>query len=460
MKQSLQLNLTQQLTLTPKLQQAIRLLQLSTIDLQQEIQQQLESNPMLETIAGEGEEETLKDDTIEFEDEFQWATLYKPSSPENQYNENAYIFNTLHCTSTSLQDYLRWQLELTSMSNIDKVIATAVIDAINPEGLLTVSRQELHQDLTSKSYPLDEKEIDAVIHRIQRFEPVGCGASTLKETLLIQLEQLPDSPHKTIAQTIIRDDLQLLARQDSQALMNKYSVSNVAFNEIVNLIQQLHPKPGMLISPEQPEYIIPDLSVSKVGNEWVVRLNQTMLPNLSINSYYASLIKRANNSKDNQFLKSNLQEAKWFLKSIQSRQDTLVRIARFIVHHQQDFLEHGHEAMKPLILSQVADALELHESTVSRATTQKFILTPHGVFELKYFFSSHLTTNNGQEYSSTAIRALIKRLISEENPKKPLSDSSLQLLIKKEGVPIARRTVAKYREEMGIVSSMQRKFMH
>lgn len=458
MKPSLQMKITQQLTLTPKLQQAIRLLQLSTLDLQQEIQQQLESNPMLEVSPSEEFEDSFPDVATETEDEFQWSTLYSGPKKENLYNENAYIFDTLYCTSTTLQDHLRWQLELTPITDIDKVIATAVIDAINPDGFLTLSLKDLHASLSSSSHPLLEKEIEAVIHRIQRFDPVGCAAANLQETLLIQLEQLRASrQQKELAAKMIRKDLSLLARKDYASLMKQYNISEPQLKQVLRLIHTLNPKPGSAINTEKPEYVIPDLTVRKNGDQWSVSLNQSILPQLSINSYYASLIKRANSSSENQFLKSSLQEARWFLKSIHSRQETLLKVAQYIVNYQKDFLNQGEKAMKPLILSQVAHALNMHESTISKVTTQKFILTPRGLFELKYFFSSHISAKMGQEYSSTAIRAFIKKLISEENPQKPLSDASIARIMEKQGIHVARRTIAKYREEMGIAPSKDRK---
>jgi RNA polymerase sigma-54 factor len=239
--------------------------------------------------------------------------------------------------------------------------------------------------------------------------------------------------------------------------MKNHQISEKTVDEILRIIQGLNPKPGNLIHQDITEYIIPDLTIKKVNTEWKVFLNQSVLPHLSINNQYASLIQRADNSADNQFLKNNLQEARWFLKSIQSRQETLLKVAMCIMEYQQGFLEFGDEAMKPLILNDIASALDLHESTISRVTTQKFIHTPRGVFELKYFFSSHVNTNAGAECSSTAIRAVIKKLIAAENRQKPLSDSKITLILEEQGIQVARRTVAKYREGMGIAPSNERK---
>lgn len=462
MKQSLQLSIGQHLTLTPQLQQAIKLLQLSTIDLQQEIQLIVESNPMLEaTPHDEPEEPSNTPYQDEFTD-FQWSQLYNSSSKRtSSFEDNDYNFDNLHCTTTNLQDHLHWQLGLSPMSDIDRVIATAIIDAINDDGFLTVSLGELHASLTSDEMPIDFDEIIAVQHRLQLFDPIGCASSNLAESLLVQLEQLPlENEHQTIAKKILLEDLELLGQHNYKQIIKNHQINEQIIKDILQIIQSLNPKPGNLIHQHITEYIIPDLTVKKINNQWVVLLNQNALPQLSINNQYASLIQRADNSADNQFLKNNLQEARWFLKSIQSRQETLLKVATCIVEYQQGFLELGDEAMKPLILNDVASALDLHESTVSRVTTQKFMHTPRGVFELKYFFSSHVNTDAGGECSSTAIRAVIKKLISSENRKKPLSDSKIAQLIGEQGIQVARRTVAKYREAMGIAPSNERKVIH
>ncbi|MCC5013739.1 MULTISPECIES: RNA polymerase factor sigma-54 [unclassified Legionella] len=461
MKPSLQLNISQQLTLTPQLQQAIRLLQLSTLDLQQEIQQIVESNPMLEATPNEEKEESHlgneKQSQEEFSD-FQWSQLYTSQNKRTTFDDLDFNYENLYCTTTNLQDHLRWQLDLTPMSDIDRVIATAIIDAIDDDGFLTQTMLELHASLDSEAHPLDIEEIEVVRHRVQHFDPVGCASNNLAEALLVQLEQLPDpNGDLDLAKRIVRDDIELLGHHNYRQLMKNYQVNEANLDKVLQIIQRLNPKPGSLIHQGATEYIIPDIIVKKINGEWQVSLNQNTLPRLSINNHYASLIQRADNSADNQFLKNNLQEARWFLKSIQSRQETLLKVAQCIVEYQQEFLEHGDEAMKPLILNDVALALDMHESTISRVTTQKFMHTPRGVFELKYFFSSHVTTSSGGECSSTAIRAVIKKLIAAENRKKPLSDSKIAQLIGEQGIQVARRTVAKYREAMGIAPSNERK---
>lgn len=460
MKPSLQLSIGQHLTLTPQLQQAIRLLQLSTIDLQQEIQLLVESNPMLEATPNEDKEDQRNDDRQQMDEfaDFQWSQLYNNLSKRNNFEDNDYNFDNLHCTTTNLHDHLHWQLDLSPMSDIDRVIATTIIDAISNDGFLTIPITELYASLNSEDFPLDIEEIEAVRHRVQLFDPVGCASANLAETLLIQLEQLPlETDHLAIAKKIVLEDIDLLGQHNYRQLMKNHHISEKSVDEILQIIQGLNPKPGNLIHQDITEYIIPDITVKKIDNQWRVHLNQNVLPHLSINNQYAALIQRADNSVDNQFLKNNLQEARWFLKSIQSRQETLLKVATCIVEYQQGFLEFGEEAMKPLILNDVASALDMHESTISRVTTQKFMHTPRGVFELKYFFSSHVNTDTGGECSSTAIRAVIKKLILTENRKKPLSDSKIAELIAEQGIQVARRTVAKYREALGISPSNERK---
>lgn len=462
MKLSLQLNIGQHLTLTPQLQQAIRLLQLSTIDLQQEIQQIVESNPMLEaTPLEEKEEHVISSSEHSEESDFQWSELYQLSNKSYSTEDKDYNFEHLHCTTTNLQDHLKWQLDLSSMTDIERAIATAIIDAIANDGFLSISIAELHASLQSEEHPLDIETIEKVRHRIQLFDPTGCAAASLAECLLIQLEQLPlHTAHLELAKKIIHERIDLLGQHNYKQLMKQYQINESTIHEILRIIQRLNPKPGHLIHEDITEYITPDLMVKKINQQWTVLLNQHVLPQLKINKKYASLIKRANNSSENQFLKHNLQEARWFLKSIQSRQDTLLKVAAYIMDYQNNFLEYGDEAMKPLVLHEVASALDMHESTISRVTTQKFIHTPRGVFELKYFFSSHINTQTGQECSSTAIRAFIKKLIAGEDRKKPLSDSKITLMLVEQGIQVARRTVAKYREALGIAPSNERKSIY
>lgn len=457
---SLQLGINQQLTLTPQLQQAIRLLQLSTLDLQREIEEVIQSNPMLEASSIEEKSDTSLENSKQTHDEssdFQWSQLCFNQGKRSRFDDPDFNYESLYCTTTNLQDHLRWQLDLTPMSEIDRMIAVSLIDAVDDDGFLTLSLDELYSSLNSETHPLDFDEIEAVRHRLQQFDPVSCVSVNLAEVLFVQLSQLPLSDDVALAKRIIRNDIELLGQHNYQQLMKNYRVNEVHLNCALQIIQRLNPKPGGLIYKNTTQYIIPDVLVKKIAGVWHVSLNNNTLPRLSINNQYASLIQRADNSADNQFLKNNLQEARWFLKSIESRQETLLKVAQCIVEYQLGFLEHGDESMRPLILNDVASVLNMHESTISRVTTQKFMHTPRGVFELKYFFSSHVTTLSGGECSSTAIRAVIKKLIAAENRKKPLSDSIIAQLLCDRGIQVARRTVAKYRESIGILPSNERK---
>lgn len=463
MKTSLQLNISQQLTLTPQLQQAIRLLQLSTLDLNQEIQQALESNPMLE-INGQEHNITVKkksdisrDDYKDVRIDTSETTHYSSTPSKGRSSKDNFNFEHFYGTSISLQDHLNWQLNLSPLSEIDKAIAMTLIEAINYDGMLSVALEELHLNLM-KELDVSREEIESVRQLLMRFEPTGCCAKDLGECLLVQLSQLDKNcPITKLAAKIIKNDLPLLAKKNYRVLMKSYNLDEKSLSDAISLIQTLNPKPGLLIESEKPEYITPDVIVKKVNNEWVVQLNNDSLPKLTINNSYASLIKRSDSSNDNQYLKNNLQEAKWLLKSIESRQDTLLKVACSIVKHQSTFLEEGDEAMRPLILNDVAELLGMHESTISRVTTQKYMLTPKGIYELKFFFSSHVSTSAGGECSSTAIRAIIKKLVAEEDRRKPLSDNKIAALLNEQGISVARRTIAKYRESLGIAASNERK---
>jgi RNA polymerase sigma-54 factor len=502
MKQTLSLKLGQQLTMTPQLQQAIRLLQLSSLDLQLEIQQVLESNPMLEL----EEEEGLPDGNADYEpgvketvpgnesaedyakseelpgvdDELaipedlpvdtSWDDVYENTGPaassssgEGSSGEGGDSdWNSVErgSTSESLQDHLLWQLNLTPMSDVDRLIATTIIDAIDTDGMLTIGVEDVLESLNPASDPegIDAAEVEAVLKRIQQFDPPGIAARNLPECLALQLRHLPaDVPWRADALTLVTTHLDLLAARDFTTLKRKMKLAEDALAEIIALIQSLNPRPGASIAAADPEYVIPDVVVRKHNDRWLVELNGEATPRIRINDTYASLIKRADNSADNTFLRNNLQEARWFMKSLQSRHETLLKVATKIVEHQRGFLEYGEEAMKPLVLHDIAEAVEMHESTISRVTSHKYMHTPRGIFELKYFFSSHVSTPTGGEVSSTAIRALIKNITAEENPKKPLSDNKIAAILAKQNIQVARRTVAKYRESMAIPPSNERK---
>ncbi|EOT8211697.1 RNA polymerase factor sigma-54 [Escherichia albertii] len=474
MKQGLQLRLSQQLAMTPQLQQAIRLLQLSTLELQQELQQVLESNPLLEQIDTHEEIDTCEtqdSETLDAADALEqkempeelpldasWDTIYTAGTPSGTSGD--YIDDELPIyqgeTTQTLQDYLMWQVELTPFSDTDRAIATSIVDAVDETGYLTVPLEDILESMGDDEIDIDE--IEAVLKRIQRFDPVGVAAKDLRDCLLIQLSQFDKTtPWLEEARLIISDHLDLLANHDFRTLMRVTRLKEDVLKEAVNLIQSLDPRPGQSIQTGEPEYVIPDVLVRKHNGRWTVELNSDSIPRLQINQHYASMCNSARNDGDSQFIRSNLQDAKWLIKSLESRNDTLLRVSRCIVEQQQAFFEQGEEYMKPMVLADIAQAVEMHESTISRVTTQKYLHSPRGIFELKYFFSSHVNTEGGGEASSTAIRALVKKLIAAENPAKPLSDSKLTSLLSEQGIMVARRTVAKYRESLSIPPSNQRK---
>ncbi|WP_439214457.1 RNA polymerase factor sigma-54 [Duffyella gerundensis] len=474
MKQGLQLRLSQQLAMTPQLQQAIRLLQLSTLELQQELQMALESNPLLEQadiheeIDSRETQETEALDTreaLEQKDmpeelplDATWDEIYTagtPSGTGTDYHDDELPVYQGETTQT-LQDYLMWQVELTPFTDTDRAIATSIVDAIDDTGYLTVTLEEIRDGVGSDDLALDE--VEAVLKRIQRFDPVGVGARDLRDCLLVQLSQYDaDTPSLKEARQIVSDHLDLLANHDFRSLMRVTRLKEETLKCAMQLIQSLDPRPGQSINTSEPEYVIPDVLVRKIGNRWQVDLNADSLPRLRVNQHYAALGGSSRNDSDNQFIRSNLQEAKWLIKSLESRNDTLLKVTRCIVEQQQAFFEQGEEHMRPMVLADIAQAVEMHESTISRVTTQKYLHSPRGIFELKYFFSSHVNTEGGGEASSTAIRALVRKLISAENPAKPLSDSKLTSLLSDQGIMVARRTVAKYRESLSIPPSNQRK---
>jgi len=464
--------------MTPQLQQAIKLLQMSTLDLQQEIQQVLDSNIMLELNDDEGvPRDTLGPTDINIEhsesytsegsqtnipDELpidsSWEDTYEPLQTTGISNQETLEFESQRCNEVTLLDHLLWQLELTIFSERDHAIAIAIIDSINQEGYLGNTPEDIYQGLQSQFEDLDLDEIIAVLHRIQQFDPPGIAAIDLSDCLKIQLLQLPEStPFREQALLVVTSYLNLLATHEQAKLLRKLVVSEQQLASIVSLVRTLDPKPGEKIQGTSSEYVIPDVYVTKESDVWQVNLNQDIAPKLRINPFYSSLIKRADNSKDNICMKDHLQEAKWFIKNLHNRNDTLLRVARCIVEKQTGFLEHGSIAMKPMVLRDVAEVLELHESTISRVTTQKYMHTPNGIVEFKYFFSSHVSIEGGGECSSTAIRAFIKELIDNENQAKPLSDHKIADFLQQKGINVARRTIAKYREAMFISSSNQRK---
>lgn len=482
MKLSVGLKVANSLSLTPQLQQAIRLLQLSSLELEQEIQLQLDSNPLLEKVEEQADVESLsaadtdrdqKDLTNELNADHlpddlpvdtDWDDVYThqptslgtPEYEEREDNRQGVL---------GLKEHMLEQINLLHFSKIDQLIAYCIIDSLDDKGFLesdiseiTASVQHL---LDSMEYEdsIEDDEVLVVLKHIQRLEPVGVGSRHLAECLLIQLESLPaNTPCRQDAMQLMTH-YELLISNEIPKLLKQTGLNTDQLKCAVELLKTLKPHPGMEFEDKESDYQIPDVVVMKKNDSWQVQLNPDVMPKLRVNPFYANMIRRADQSDDNQYLRNQMLEAKNFIKSIDERHKTLLKVATCIVEHQRTFLEIGAEGMKPLVLRDIAEEVELHESTVSRVTTNKYMLTPRGLFELKYFFSSHVGTTSGGEASSTAIRAKIKKLIAEENLRKPLSDNAIANILKEEGIDVARRTVAKYRESLHIPSSSERKVL-
>jgi RNA polymerase sigma-54 factor len=532
MKPALVLRLGQQLRMTPQLQQAIKLLQLSSLDLQQEIQEALDSNLMLEE---QTSDETVSSDEVSSLDSPPESIEGQPSDAVTDFNSDASLdsgadsgadsgtnetalsvdepppildpeidgdlvpdtsdqlaneniteelpvdslwedvwdeapapqsysgdddsdyLDRKNGDGVSVQSHLEEQLNLIHLSPCDILIAEAIVDGLDAEGMLTIPLEDVLESIPEE-YECELDEVEAVLHLIQHLDPVGVAARNLQECLVIQLKQLaPDTPWRLEAINIVAEHINSLASRDYALLIRKTRLKESELQAVILLIQSLNPKPGGNIATTTTEYVDPDVIVSKKDGRWLVELNPKSAPRVRVNSEYASMIKRADNSTDNTYLKNHLQEARWFIKSLQQRNETLLKVSTKIVEFQRGFFEYGAEAMKPLVLHDIAEAVDLHESTISRVTTQKYMHTPAGVFELKYFFSSHVSTHTGGEVSSTAIRSLIKKIVSAENPRKPLSDSKLANLLAEQDIKVARRTIAKYRDSLMIPPSNERK---
>ncbi|WP_092711081.1 RNA polymerase factor sigma-54 [Acinetobacter sp. yr461] len=481
MKLSVGLKVANSLSLTPQLQQAIRLLQLSSLELEQEIQIQLDSNPLLEKIEEESLTESLS--TLESKDsddlttelnanhlpddlpvDTEWDDIYTHQStalatPEFEEREDN------RQVQLSLKEHILEQVNLLHFSKIDQLIAYCIVDALDDKGFLDAELEEIilaSQQLLNEmdiEEEIEEDEVLVVLKHIQRLDPLGIGSRNLAECLTIQLEFLSKEVEYLNEAKSLLQYYELLIANDLNKLLKQTGLTKDQLKFAINLLKTLKPYPGMDFDKEESDYQIPDVVVSKKDLHWQVQLNPDVLPKLRINSFYSSMIRRADQSEDNLYLRNQMLEAKNFIKSIDERHKTLLKVSSCIVEHQKAFLEIGAEAMKPLVLRDVAEEVELHESTVSRVTTNKYMLTPRGLFELKYFFSSHVGTTAGGEASSTAIRAMIKKLVANENPRKPLSDNVIATLLKDEGIEVARRTVAKYRESLHIPSSSERKVL-
>ncbi len=475
--------------MTPQLQQAIRLLQLSTLELQSEIQQTLEENPMLELDEDTGpdpqraeadnsqptnaERGSDSDDPhLDIENnqnlpedlpvDSNWDDIYDITPARTAASHNSDEFNNDYlenqsATGLGLAEHLLWQLQHTPMGKVDFIIAIAIIDAINEDGYLTETTEEILSGL-GNDIEIELDEVETVLHRIQHFDPISVGARDLRECLLLQLEQFsPDTEGLEDVKILVEHHLELLGTHDYARLQRKMHRSEQELHTLVGFIQTLNPKPGAHISINTAQYIIPDVFVRKTKGRWQIELNPEAAPKLKINQLYADHLKNSGRGKDTNYLRNSLQEARWFLKSLQGRSETLMRVGSAIVERQRLFLDYGDEGMKPMVLRDIADELDMHESTISRVTTQKYMHTPRGVFEFKFFFSSHVGTADGGECSATAIRAMVKKIIENENPKKPISDNKISGFLVKEGINVARRTVAKYRESMSIPPSNERK---
>ncbi len=517
MKQTLNLRMSQQLTMTPQLQQAIKLLQLSNLELQQEIQEVMESNPLLELVDENQERDEefaqLKDEesshiqsliedftsressseestgfdelgSVDFDqsqpppDEIPVDTIWEdgsivtPTLSHRDSDDDA-NFEERNTAQDTLYDHLIWQLNLTRLSIKDKGIGLAIIEALDNRGYFLTSCEEIAQTVnneekkerTKEGAPelveddlITPDEVHAVLSLIQQFDPAGVAAESLQQCLLIQLKQLPPTTVlRNEAIELITDHIKLIENRDFAQLMKKAKLSEEQLKSAMRLIKTLKPFPSNTIEAASSQYIVPDIIVRRDEEGWKIELNAEIATRIRVNPNYAQLSRRATKDNDTTFIKNQMQEAKWFIKSLQSRNETLLKVATKIVEYQRAFFEYGVEAMKPLILHDIAEAVGMHESTISRVTTHKYMHTHFGIFELKYFFSSHVNTSSGGECSSTAIRSMIKKLIQSESPAKPLSDSTLSDLLKKQNIEVARRTVAKYREAMNIPPSNERK---
>ncbi len=461
LKPSLQLRLTQQLTMTPQLQQAIRLLQLPVMELQTQIQEALEENVMLEV-----EEPTGGEDPVEGDGEAALAEVETASDGDWQDTQPTGLSDTSYQGSDfsgpqeyvdrseeTLQDHLLWQLELENFDPRTTIIGQAIIDAVNDDGYLTDDLDTIRTTLAPEVLA-DVDEVEAVLSLVQRLDPAGIGARSVSECVLLQLRQLErDTPGLKLAKQIAAEYLELVADHQLAALKRRLQANDEALDHALALVRACHPRPGASINAPAAEYIVPDVFVRKVDGRWIVELNASVAPQLRVNQAYAGSLGR---SGEYDILRAQLQEARWLIRSLEIRNDTMLRVATTIVQRQHEFLEHGEELMKPMVLRDVAEAVEMHESTISRVTTSKYMHTPRGVFEFRHFFSSHLASSEGDQ-SSTAVRAKIRRLISQEDAGKPLSDNRLAKILADEGIKVARRTVAKYREAMKIPSSSERK---
>ena len=472
MKPSLQLKLSQHLALTPQLQQSIRLLQLSTLELEQELEKYLQENPLLEReeqeyaplqpAPNETPSESAKEATEKTESESETPSSADDeswlgeessySSSTGSFDDDDSDFQDVQAATTSLREHLSWQLGLMSIPERDRTLVQCLIDALDDDGYLTQSLDDLAETLPPE-LEIEPEELKIALNHLQCFDPTGVGARNAQECLALQLEALPADETQILALKIIRGHLDLLAGREFAKIKKCIDCDDDQLRDAQFLIRSLNPRPGAQYAALDARYITPDVVVRKIRGQWTVNVNSDAFPRLRINSMYAQILSKQRGSG----LAGQLQEARWLIKNVQQRFDTILRVAQSVVDRQRQFFDHGEVAMRPLVLREIADILGLHESTVSRVTTQKYMATPRGIFELKYFFGSHVATEAGGACSATAIRALIKQLIGAEDSKKPLSDSQLSEILGQQGIVVARRTIAKYRESLNIAPVKLRK---
>ncbi len=480
MKPALQLKLSQHLALTPQLQQSIKLLQLSTVEMQQEIERYLLENPMLERDDEQGGEnfsaaqqfdspqrtESEREAPVEREEREnrEEREPEMPAAPsevdDDRWSSDAGTFTgagrdedddsdaqDIHAGSISLRDHLGWQLGMTQLSERDRALVRFLIEALDDDGYLSAPLPELLETLPAE-YEIELDELEIALRHIQNFDPTGIGARSPRECLALQLKALPADEVRTLALVIVDKHLELLAARDFVKIRRLTGCDEAALKAAQALITSLNPRPGAGFAQSEARYITPDVIVKKLKGKWTAYINPDAYPRLRINRLYAEILAKQRRGNGN--LSGQLQEARWLIKNVQQRFDTIHRVTQAIVDRQRQFFDHGEVAMRPLVLREIADILGLHESTVSRVTSQKYMATPRGIFELKYFFGSHVATDTGGACSATAIRALIKQLVGAEDGKKPLSDSQLSEILGQQGIVVARRTVAKYRESLNI----------
>ena len=501
MKQGLQLRTSQNLALTPQLQQSIRLLQLSTLELNQELEIILQENPLLELVEGDEDSEasyaessntetsndeasdnnaSTKDAEVSEQESAAEAPIADDDFKQNDFDEDYEEYGSVsnwdegrkqnnnndddddnftrqETIVENLRDHLLDQIKLLSLSERDQRLMLLLIDSINENGYLESSLEDIMESLPEE-LEIEFVELETVLKHVQNLDPVGIGATNLQECILLQLNVLPDNiPDLVLAKTIVKEHLHVLANKDFNKLRKLTSCSEESLKSAQALIQLQNPRPGAGFAQFSPNHFIQhEVTVKKTKGIWVATLNDGVMPKLRINQMYADILKR-NRENSGHYLQSQMQEARWMIKNIQQRFSTILRVSQAIIDRQRNFFEHGEIAMLPLVLREIADELELHESTISRVTTHKYMLTPRGIFELKYFFGSHVATESGGECSATAIRALIKQLVAEENTKKPYSDNQISEILAKQGIVVARRTIAKYRESLHIPPANLRK---